>query len=118
MFGVTHGILAVDRFYENVQRVGKNLVLELNPRTGQEMLVACLWSRWVGSWTIANARTTSTALPPESGQAGDHVPRQRHPGERARPVRGPRLAAGLQPALRTRVGRMSSRRGRGPSPCM
>jgi putative SOS response-associated peptidase YedK len=48
LFGHTHGILAVSRFYENVNRDGKNVVLEFNPQTGQEMLVACLWSRWVG----------------------------------------------------------------------
>jgi putative SOS response-associated peptidase YedK len=49
LFGVSHGILAVSRFFENVQRDGKNVVLEFNPQNGQEMLVACLWSRWVGA---------------------------------------------------------------------
>jgi putative SOS response-associated peptidase YedK len=49
LFGHTHGIMAVSRFFENVQRDGKNVVLEFNPRNGQEMLVACLWSRWVGA---------------------------------------------------------------------
>jgi putative SOS response-associated peptidase YedK len=46
VFGQTHGILVVSRFFENVQRDGKNVVLEFSPRTGEEMLVACLWSRW------------------------------------------------------------------------
>ena len=36
----------VSRFFENVQRDGKNVVLEFKPRTGEDMLVACLWSRW------------------------------------------------------------------------
>jgi putative SOS response-associated peptidase YedK len=47
-FGVSHGIMAVSRFYENVQRDGKNVILEFRPRDGQEMLVACLWSCWQG----------------------------------------------------------------------
>ena len=46
VFGHSHGILVVSRFFENVQRDGKNVVLEFNPRTGEDMLVACLWSRW------------------------------------------------------------------------
>lgn len=46
VFGHSHGILVVSRFFENVQRGGKNVVLEFNPRTGEDMLVACLWSRW------------------------------------------------------------------------
>ncbi|MGV8823201.1 SOS response-associated peptidase family protein [Methylibium petroleiphilum] len=48
VFGHSHGILVVSRFFENVQRDGKNVVLEFNPRTGEDMLVACLWSRWTG----------------------------------------------------------------------
>jgi putative SOS response-associated peptidase YedK len=46
VFGQSHGVLVVSRFFENVQRDGKNVVLEFNPRTGEDMLVACLWSRW------------------------------------------------------------------------
>ncbi len=46
LFGQSHGIMVVRRFFENVQRDGKNVVLEFNPRTGEDMLVACLWSRW------------------------------------------------------------------------
>ena len=45
-FGVTHGIIAVNAFYENVDRGGKNAVLEFRPRPEQDMLVACLWSHW------------------------------------------------------------------------
>ena len=46
LFGYSHGILIVDAFYENVDRDGSNVVLEFRPRPAQEMLVACLWSRW------------------------------------------------------------------------
>ena len=48
LFGYSHGILIVDAFYENVDRDGSNAVLEFRPRPAQEMLVACLWSRWSG----------------------------------------------------------------------
>ncbi|RZZ90584.1 SOS response-associated peptidase family protein [Pseudoxanthomonas winnipegensis] len=47
-FGYTHGIMVADRFYENVEGPdGKNRVLEFVPRTGEPMLIACLWSHWV-----------------------------------------------------------------------
>ena len=45
-FGITHGVIVASRFYENVEKDGKNQVLEFVPRTGEDMLVACLWSRW------------------------------------------------------------------------
>ncbi len=46
LFGHTHGIMVVNAFFENVDRDGKNVVLEFNPRPAQDMLIACLWSRW------------------------------------------------------------------------
>jgi len=57
-FGYTHGVMVVNTFYENVKRHKmehrelrpgeevENVVLEFNPRPTQDMLVACLWSRW------------------------------------------------------------------------
>ncbi|WP_101927041.1 MULTISPECIES: SOS response-associated peptidase family protein [Luteimonas] len=46
-FGHTHGVMVADRFYENVEGSdGKNRVLEFVPRTGEPMLIACLWSHW------------------------------------------------------------------------
>lgn len=57
-FGHTHGVMIVNAFYENVDRhrvegrdlapgeEPENMVLEFKPRPIQEMLVACLWSRW------------------------------------------------------------------------
>ncbi len=46
-FGHTHGILLADVFYENVDDgEGGNRVLRFEPRTGETMIVACLWSRW------------------------------------------------------------------------
>ena len=58
LFGCTHGIVVINAFYENVNRhraegrgIGtdeavENVVLEFKPRPSQDMLVACLWSRW------------------------------------------------------------------------
>jgi putative SOS response-associated peptidase YedK len=48
-FGHTHGVMVASRFFENVNRDGKNVVLEFTPRTGRDMLVACLWSHWSAS---------------------------------------------------------------------
>ncbi|UYB51136.1 SOS response-associated peptidase [Xanthomonas sp. AM6] len=45
-FGYSHGLIVADRFYENVETDGKNQRIEFVPRTGEPMLVACLWSHW------------------------------------------------------------------------
>lgn len=59
-FGVSQGILIANAFYENVNRHRmegrelregedvQNVILEFRPRPQQDMLVACLWSRWTG----------------------------------------------------------------------
>ena len=57
-FGMSHGIVVVNAFYENVSRHAlehrplapgekdENVVLEFRPTPTQDMLVACLWSHW------------------------------------------------------------------------
>jgi len=46
-FGHTHALMVVNVFYENVEGPdGKNQVLRFEPRTGEPMYVACLWSHW------------------------------------------------------------------------
>lgn len=59
-FGYTHGVLVINAFYENVSKhrvegrglapgeKEENVILEFRPRPKQDMLVACLWSRWQG----------------------------------------------------------------------
>ena len=47
LFGRSHGVMVINGFYEHVKRDGENVVLEFSPRPEQDMLVACLWSRWV-----------------------------------------------------------------------
>jgi putative SOS response-associated peptidase YedK len=59
-FGRTHAIMVVNALYEHVSRPGQTaqmpgaademetVILEFKPRPVQDMLVACLWSRWTG----------------------------------------------------------------------
>jgi putative SOS response-associated peptidase YedK len=54
LFGHTHGLLVINAFFENVSRQGpdggtENVVLEFRPQPPQDILVACLWSRWTGA---------------------------------------------------------------------
>jgi putative SOS response-associated peptidase YedK len=47
LFGYSHGLMVASTFYENVEgKDGGNEVLQFTPRTGEDMLIACLWSRW------------------------------------------------------------------------
>lgn len=58
LFGHSHGIVVTQAFYENVKRHRKegrglgegeaeeNVILEFRPTAAEDMLVACLWSRW------------------------------------------------------------------------
>ena len=57
-FGVSHGIVVANAFFENVSRhrmegrdlapgeKEENVILEFRPRPTQDMLIACLWSGW------------------------------------------------------------------------
>ena len=83
-FGVSHGLMLVNAFYENVSRhqaegrvlgvdeTEQNMILEFRPQSGQDMLVACLWSHWTGSDApelLSFAAITDTP-PPEVAAAG------------------------------------------------
>jgi putative SOS response-associated peptidase YedK len=46
LFGRSHGVMVINGFFEHVKRDGQNVVLEFHPRPEQDMLVACLWSKW------------------------------------------------------------------------
>jgi putative SOS response-associated peptidase YedK len=53
-FGYTHGLMVVSAFYEHVTmpKAGsepEKVILEFKPRPQQNMLVACLWSKWTGA---------------------------------------------------------------------
>jgi putative SOS response-associated peptidase YedK len=45
-FGVTHAVMAIESFFENVERDGRNQVLHFVPRPANTMLVACLCATW------------------------------------------------------------------------
>jgi len=84
LFGYTHGIAVVNAFFENVNehraegrelREGedvKNLILEFRPRPTQDMLVACLWSRWTspGEPDLLSFAAITDDPPPEVSAAG------------------------------------------------
>ena len=74
-FGASHGIVVLHAFFENVERDGKNVVLEFRPEPRQDMLVACLWSRWEGPRETDVSDLLSFAAitdepPPEVAAAG------------------------------------------------
>lgn len=72
LFGYTHGIMIVNRFYENVDRGGKNVVLQFDPTPPQRMLVACLWSRTPipGEPDLWSFAAITDEPPPEIAAAG------------------------------------------------
>ena len=84
LFGHSHGILIVDVFYENVKRhrmegrelregeEEENVVIEFNPNPEQQMLVACLWSRWSNGKDpdLLSFAAITDEPPPEVSAAG------------------------------------------------
>ena len=46
-FAHTQGLMVASVFYENVDDgQGGSMELQFSPRTGEDMLIACLWSHW------------------------------------------------------------------------
>jgi putative SOS response-associated peptidase YedK len=72
LFGYNHGIMIVNRFYENVDRNGKKVVLQFDPMPAQQMLVACLWSRTTipGEPDLWSFAAITDEPPPEVAAAG------------------------------------------------
>lgn len=83
-FGRHHGIMIVNAFYENVARhkaehrelapgeMEENVVLEFRPHPTQDMLIACLWSRWSapGEDDLLSFAAITDEPPPEVAAAG------------------------------------------------
>ena len=83
-FGYTHGIVAINKFYENVNRhrvegrqLGaceepENVVLEFAPQIPQDMFIACLWARWSaeGQPDLLSFAAITDEPPPEVAAAG------------------------------------------------
>lgn len=73
MFGHTHGVMVINAFYENVARPEGNVVLEFCPKPQRDMLVACLWSRWVspdGKQELLSFASITDDPPAEVAAAG------------------------------------------------
>ncbi len=45
VFGRNHGVMLASSFFEHVDRDGQDQVLEFKPSDGQDMIVACLWTK-------------------------------------------------------------------------
>lgn len=83
-FGHTHGVVLVRRFYENVARhqaegrelapgeVAQNVVLAFEPTPPQDLLLACLWSRWQGpdGESLLSFAVITDEPPPEVAATG------------------------------------------------
>jgi len=76
-FGHCHGVMIASAFYENVTRQDPdgqptNVVLEFKPDSGQDMLVACLWSPWSapGEEDLLSFAAITDEPPPEVAAAG------------------------------------------------
>jgi putative SOS response-associated peptidase YedK len=72
LFGRSHGVMVINGFYEHVKLDGANVVLEFSPRPEQDMLVACLWSRWTapGQPHLLSFAAITDEPPPEVAAAG------------------------------------------------
>ncbi|MEK7995224.1 MAG: SOS response-associated peptidase family protein [Planctomycetota bacterium] len=95
-FGHTHGLMLTHAFYEHVTLDGsegeKKLILEFKPNALPDMLVAVLWSRWVGqdgSELLSFAAITDE--PPAEIAAAGH-------DRCVIPIKGPNMDDWLQPS--------------------
>jgi len=84
VFGHRHGIIIASKFYEHVKRhrregralaageLEEDVILEFKPDGLQEMLVACIWSRWQapGQPDLLSFAAVTDAPPPEVAAAG------------------------------------------------
>ena len=73
LFGVTHGVMLVETFFENVERDGRNQVLHFIPRPADTMLVACVVSKWLdpaGGPALLSFAAITDEPPPEVAAAG------------------------------------------------
>lgn len=84
LFGYSHGVLVATAFFENVGKAklegrelkdgekDENIVLRFEPRPAEDMLVACLWSRWTGTDApdLLSFAAITDEPPPEVAAAG------------------------------------------------
>lgn len=84
LFGYSHGLLVATAFFENVSKAklerrelnvgekSENVVLRFEPSPPEDMLVACLWSRWTaqGEPDLLSFAAITDEPPPEVAAAG------------------------------------------------
>jgi putative SOS response-associated peptidase YedK len=73
LFGVSHALMLVESFFENVDREGRNQVLHFVPRPVDTMLIACLCSTWEdpkGGPPLLSFAAITDEPPPEVAAAG------------------------------------------------
>lgn len=83
-FGVTHGVVMMERFYENVSHHDyerrpltadekpTSVVVEFEPSDGKTMFVACLWSHWQGAGDDLHSFAIITDEPPPEVRETGH----------------------------------------------
>ena len=84
LFGMQHAVLVVSSFYENValhaverralraDEKPQNVVLHFNPQPAQDLLIACLWSKWSepGARDLHSFAAITDEPPPEIAAVG------------------------------------------------
>ena len=73
LFGVSHAVMLVESFFENVDRDGQNQVLHFVPRPAGTMLIACLAAEWKdpkGGASLLSFAAITDEPPPEVAAAG------------------------------------------------
>ncbi len=73
LFGLSHAVMLVDSFFENVDRGGKNQVLHFVPKPAGTMLIACLYAEWrdpKGGLPLLSFAAITDDPPPEVAAAG------------------------------------------------
>lgn len=72
LFGVRHGVILADCFYEHVKRDGKNVILRFDPAPGEPLLLACLWNltSTPGEPDLYSFAVVTDDPPPEVAAAG------------------------------------------------
>ena len=73
LFGLSHAVMLVDSFFENVDRDGKNQVLHFIPKPAGTMLIACLYAQWTdptGGAPLLSFAAITDEPPPEVAAAG------------------------------------------------
>ena len=84
VFGVRHALFLITGFRENVKRhdmehrelkpgeEAENVVLEFKPTAQEEMLVPCVWDRWVRNDEVLNSFALITDDPPPEVASAGH----------------------------------------------